>query len=155
MQLSAASNGIPPPRPTRAGTLPLAESSLNGISPISATHANGRINAAPGGMSPGVAVPSGYLTQPTPPPLHHQPFSAPTNPYAIQSIEKGMDETKIGSGAGMPMNVVEPSKEKDLPNAPAASRSRSGTGKSQKGKSIFGLSFSGTSAEIALSKLKS
>jgi p21-activated kinase 1 len=64
----------------------------------------------------------------------------------VQGIEKGIEDTKLGQGMGMPMNVVEPTKEKELPNAPnAATRSRSGTGKSQKGKSIFGLSFSGTS----------
>lgn len=142
-QMSSTSNGIPPPRPTRAGTLPLGESSMNGISPISAVHATSRVNAAPGGMSPGMGAHPGYLAQPTPPPLHHQPFSAPTNPYTTQNIEKGMEETKFGLGMGTPMNVVEPSKEKELPNAPVASRSRSGTGKSQKGKSIFGLSFSG------------
>ena len=144
-QMTSASNGIPPPRPTRAGTLPLGESSMNGISPISAAHATSRANIAPGGMSPGMAAHPGYLAQPNPPPLHHQPFSAPGNPYGTQGIEKGMEETKLGLGMGTPMNVVEPSKEKELPNAPVPSRSRSGTGKSQKGKSIFGLSFSGMS----------
>lgn len=137
----SASNGIPPPRPTRAGTLPLGESSMNGLSPISTSHVTARVNAAAGGISPGGGGPA-YLGQPAPPPLQHQPFSAPTNPYATQGIERGMEETKIGLGMGTPMNVVEPSKEKELPNAPAQSRSRSGTGKSQKGKSIFGNPFS-------------
>lgn len=145
-QMSSTANGIPPPRPTRAGTLPLGESSMNGLSPISPANAASRINAPVGGMSPGMAAHPGYLAQPTPPPLHHQPFSAPGNPYTTQGIEKGMEETKFGLGMGTPMNVVEPSKEKELPNAPIPSRSRSGTGKSQKGKSIFGLSFSGMSS---------
>jgi hypothetical protein len=113
---------------------------------MSATQGLNRANGAPGGLAsagPG----SSFLTQPTPPPLHHQPFSSPANPYSTQGIEKGIEDTKLGIGMGMPMNVVEPTKEKELPNAPnsAATRSRSGTGKSQKGKSIFGLSFSGTS----------
>jgi p21-activated kinase 1 len=136
-------NGIPPPRPTRAGTMPYVDSGQNGLQPISATQALARGN--PSVLSP--ASGSNFLTQPPPPPLPHQPYSSPNNPYSVQGIEKGIEDTKLGQGMGMPMNVVEPTKEKELPNAPnAATRSRSGTGKSQKGKSIFGLSFSGTSS---------
>lgn len=136
-------NGIPPPRPTRAGTMPYADSGQNSLQPLSATQALTR--GQPSVLSP--APGSNFLAQPAPPtlpPLHHQPYSSPNNPYSTQGIEKGIEDTKLGQGMGMPMNVVEPTKEKDLPNAPnAATRSRSGTGKSQKGKSIFGLSFSG------------
>jgi len=144
--MSGGPNGIPPPRPTRAGTMPYAESGQNGLQPMSATQALAR--GQPSTLSP--AGGSNFLTQPPPaplPPLHHQPYSSPSNPYSTQGIEKGIEDTKLGQGVGMPMNVVEPTKEKELPNAPntATSRSRSGTGKSQKGKSIFGLSFSGMS----------
>lgn len=132
-----STNGFPPPRPTRAGTLPL-DSQTNGLSPISPPLPGGRDH--PSAMSP--IGGSSFLTQPVPPALVHQPFSAPGNPYAGQSLERSLEETKIGLGMGLPMNVGEP-KDKDLPTAPATSRSRSGTGKSQKGKSIFGLSFSG------------
>jgi hypothetical protein len=136
-------HGIPPPRPTRAGTMPYADSGQNGLQPMSATQGLARGNPSVLSPAPG----SNFLAQPAPPtlpPLHHQPYSSPNNPYSTQGIEKGIEDTKLGQGMGMPMNVVEPTKEKELPNAPnAATRSRSGTGKSQKGKSIFGLSFSG------------
>jgi hypothetical protein len=135
-------NGIPPPRPTRAGTMPYADSGQNGLQPMSATQQLARGNPSVLSPAPG----SNFLSQPAAPPLHHQPYSSPNNPYSVQGIEKGIEDTKLGQGMGMPMNVVEPTKEKELPNAPnAATRSRSGTGKSQKGKSIFGLSFSGMS----------
>jgi len=85
---------------------------------------------------------SGFLNQPppAPPPLHHQPFSAPSNPYPTQSLEKTLEEAKIGLGGGVPMTVLE-SKEKDLPKEPAAAgRNRSGTGKSLNNKkSVFGV----------------
>lgn len=139
-----ATNGIPPPRPTRAGTMPYADYDPNPMQPMSASQGLARANAAAGGLSPAAGGLS-FLPAPTPPPLHHQPFSSPANPYSTQGIEKGIEDTKLGLGMGMPMNVVEPSKEKELPNAPNTTRSRSGTGKSQKGKSIFGLSFSGAS----------
>jgi p21-activated kinase 1 len=142
--MNTGTNGIPPPRPTRAGTLPY-DNGVPGMQPMSASQGLARANAAAGGLSPaGGGV--GFPPHSAPPPLQHQPFSSPANPYSTQGIEKGIEDTKLGLGMGMPMNVVEPSKEKELPNAPNATRSRSGTGKSQKGKSIFGLSFSGMSS---------
>lgn len=84
---------------------------------------------------------SQFLNQPTPPPLQHQPFSAPGNPYAGASagLDKDFDE-KVGLGMGVPMNVVEP-RDKELPKEPIAmGRNRSGTGKSSKDKkSVFGV----------------
>ena len=86
------------------------------------------------------ATQSGFASQPTPPPLLHQPFSEPTNPYGIQPLEQTFEEAKIGLGMGVPMKVVEP-KEKDLPKEPMTTgRSRSGTVKSQNNKkSVFGV----------------
>jgi len=137
---STGLNGIPPPRPHRSGTMPYADAGQNNLQPLSASQGLARANGST--LSPAV----GGSFMPQPPPLNHQPFSSPANPYSTQGIEKGIEDTKLGVGMGMPMNVVEPSKEKELPNAPsAANRSRSGTNKSQKGKSIFGLSFSGMS----------
>ena len=86
------------------------------------------------------ATQSGFLPHPAPPPLHHQPFSAPTKPYVTQTLEKTLEEVEIGLGMGVPMNVVEP-KEKELPKEPPAmGRNRSGTGKSLNNKkSVFGV----------------
>jgi hypothetical protein len=122
--------------------MPYADYDSGAMQPMSATQGLARANAAAGGLSPAAGGLS-FLPAPAPPPLLHQPYSSPNNPYSTQGIEKGIEDTKLGLGMGMPMNVVEPSKEKELPNAPNTTRSRSGTGKSQKGKSIFGLSFSG------------
>ncbi|KAK1922615.1 kinase-like domain-containing protein [Papiliotrema laurentii] len=84
------------------------------------------------------ATQSQFASQPTPPPLHHQPFSAPGNPYA-GGLEKDFDE-KVGLGVGVPMGVVEP-RDKELPEKPITmGRNRSGTGKSLKDKkSVFGV----------------
>ncbi|KAK4683767.1 hypothetical protein P7C73_g6462, partial [Tremellales sp. Uapishka_1] len=115
-------NGAPPPRPTRSGTLPLGNdypSNGNNIPP-SRTNTNNTGSA--------------FLT-PTPPPLHHQPFSAPGNPYT--SLEKNFSD-KVGLGVGMSMGI---DKEKELPREPVAmGRNRSGTGKSSRDKkSVFGV----------------
>jgi p21-activated kinase 1 len=58
----------------------------------------------------------------------------------MSSVEKGMEETKIGLGVGTPMPVQEP-REKELPKEPPTmGRTRSGTGKSSKDKkSVFGV----------------
>jgi p21-activated kinase 1 len=59
----------------------------------------------------------------------------------MQSVEKSMEETKIGLGIGMPM-VMQETKEKELPKEPPAmvGRGRSGTVKSSKDKkSVFGV----------------
>ena len=76
---------------------------------------------------------SGFLSNP--PPLHHQHSAG----YP-QSLEKTLEETNLGVGVGVPMNVAEP-REKDLPREPVAmGRNRSGTGKSLKDKkSVFGV----------------
>ena len=106
----ANANGAPPPRPTRAGTVPLGEHlPSNGIS----TNSNLR-DPTSNDTSSNVANHAGFLSQPTPPALHHQPFSAPTNPYAAQN---NVDEAKIGLGMAVPMTVVD-SKDKDLPKEP-------------------------------------
>ena len=126
-------NGAPPPRPTRAGTVPLGEhSSSNGIAPSSSFR-----DPTPHDASLNAANHAGFLSQPTPPALHHQPFSAPINPYAGQN---NVEEPKIGLTMGVPMNIVD-SKDKDLPKDPvAAGRNRSGTGKSLNNKkSVFGV----------------
>ena len=141
--MGMTSNGAPPPRPTRAGTLPLDQQlgiNVNGSAfrdrdqnPLSPTLTSAR-------NQPG--LPSGtqsqFLTQPTPPPLQHQPFSAPGNPYSV-GIEKEFED-KVGLGMGTPMNVIEP-RDKDLPEKPITmGRNRSGTGKSMKDKkSVFGV----------------
>ncbi|KAL7421293.1 hypothetical protein Q5752_004178 [Cryptotrichosporon argae] len=123
---SSASAG-PPPRPTRAGTMPLGD--------LSALNGSGFRDQ----MSAGARTPSEFQAGSPfapPPPLSHQPFSAPGNPYT-QPIEKTFEETKMGLGMGVPMNVV----EKDLPKEPVTmGRNRSGTGKSSKDKkSVFGV----------------
>ena len=139
-------NGAPPPRPTRAGTLPL-----------------GDLNGEPGPLSPGLPGssrgPGGSgFAHPTPPPLNHQPFSAPTNPYAAQTLDKQMEDTNMGLGVGVPMDVQEP-RDKELPQEPAMRRNRSGTGKSmgKEKKSIFGAlsgeSLSRSSAYPLISEL--
>ena len=126
LNLVSSGHPIPPPRPSRAGTLPFAEGSAphNGIPPHTANRA--------------VGASSAYAVNPSPPPLLHQPFSAPTNPYAMQSMEKSLD-TNVGLGVGMPMAVMEP-RDKELPDKPGG-RSRSGTGKSstRDKKSVFGV----------------
>lgn len=135
---NGSSNGAPPPRPTRAGTLPLDHQlGING---------SGSAFREPGPPGPPGARPaqtpssSQFLAQPAPPPLHHQPFSAPGNPYAnAAGLDKDFDE-KVGLGMGTPMGVVEP-REKELPKEPVTmGRNRSGTGKSSKDKkSVFGV----------------
>lgn len=137
------SNGAPPPRPTRAGTLPLDQQlglNVNGSAfrdrdqnPLSPTLTSARGQA---GLPSGTQ--SQFLTQPTPPPLQHQPFSAPGNPYGA-GMEKEFED-KVGLGMGTPMNVLEP-RDKELPKEPIAmGRNRSGTGKSSKDKkSVFGV----------------
>ena len=132
-----SANGAPPPRPTRAGTLPLDRQwgAMNGVQsgnafdPMSPGLTSGR---TPSG--PPASTQSSNPSQPTPPPLQHQPFSAPGNPY---SMEKDFDD-KVG--LGVPMGVVEP-REKELPREPLPTgRNRSGTGKSMKDKkSVFGV----------------
>ena len=150
MTISSSNNGggtgAPPTRPSRAGTLPLDQQlNMNGVgnlfrdaNPLSPSIASAR--------SPSAQTPSSsqFLNHP-PPPLHHQPFSAPGNPYAAAA---GLDrdfEEKVGLGMGQPMGVVEP-RDKDLPKEPITmGRNRSGTGKSSKDKkSVFGV-LSGTS----------
>lgn len=145
---NSGGGGAAPPRPTRAGTLPLDQQlaggpSINGSSfrdPIvSPPLQSARSPIQGGGGSQLTGTQSTFLSQPTPP-LHHQPFSAPGNPYTAQGgLEKDFDE-KVGLGMGMPMGVVEP-REKELPKEPATTgRNRSGTGKSSKDKkSVFGV----------------
>ncbi|OCF39778.1 STE/STE20/PAKA protein kinase [Kwoniella heveanensis CBS 569] len=147
MTSGGGSNGVPPPRPTRAGTLPLGEhpggAGQNGWDSMSPPLGSARSPVMTGSPSPAaVAGGSAFLQNPTPPPLHHQHVSAPGNPYATQaqSLEKSFEEAKIGLGVGVPMNVGEP-KDKDLPKEPGTiGRNRSGTGKSSKDKkSVFGF----------------
>lgn len=152
-QLSMTGNGngggAPPPRPTRAGTLPLDQQlSMNGIT------GQGNAFRDPNPLSPSITSARSPTTQTPsssqffnhpPPPLHHQPFSAPGNPYAA-GLDRDFDE-KVGLGMGTPMGVIEP-RDKELPKEPAVmGRNRSGTGKSSKDKkSVFGV-LSGTSPE--------
>ncbi|WRT69084.1 uncharacterized protein IL334_006067 [Kwoniella shivajii] len=138
---SSNGNGVlPPPRPTRAGTLPLGEfpsGSSNGWDQMSPTIPSARSPNITNSPSTGG---SAFLPNPVPPPLHHQPTSAPGNPYSTQSLEKSFEDAKIGLGVGVPLQVAEP-KDKDLPKDPGTiGRNRSGTGKSSKDKkSVFGF----------------
>jgi p21-activated kinase 1 len=140
MAMTGSSNGAPPPRPSRAGTLPLGDQfgHLNGTTPT----ANSFRDPVPSARTVQGSPIAGqtYLPTPQAPPLVHQPFSAPGNPYAMSSVEKGMEETKIGLGVGTPMPVQE-SRDKELPKEPPTmGRNRSGTGKSSKDKkSVFGV----------------
>ena len=140
----ASSNGGPtrPPRPVRAGTLPLNEhpAAANGVpTPLmSAKDVSVPLPSAAwnhSGMTPTTAT--GLV--PTPPPLTHQPFSAPGNPYAGAELGKTFDE-KMSLGGGVAMAVGEP-RDKDLPKEPVTmGRNRSGTGKSSRDKkSVFGV----------------
>jgi p21-activated kinase 1 len=141
--MAMTSNGAPPPRPTRAGTLPLDQQlglNMNGLGNYrdrerDAVSPSTSVRSPTGFPS---ATQSQFASQPTPPPLHHQPFSAPGNPYA-GGLEKDFDE-KVGLGVGVPMGVVEP-RDKELPEKPITmGRNRSGTGKSLKDKkSVFGV----------------
>lgn len=144
--------GLPPPRPSRAGTMPLDTNMLNGMAntgPLSPP-----INRTPGGspMSHSHYLPAAV------PPLPSQSFaqaSGSANPYSasgaggavtglpgMAGVEKGMEDVRLSSaqgvGLGMPMAVQEP-RDKELPKEPTG-RSRSGTGKSTKEKkSVFGF----------------
>lgn len=148
-----ATNGVPPPRPNRAGTLPLDLS--DNMSGWDASSASARSPSSQ--LPPILPSPSVF----SPPALNHQSFSAPapaaapSNPYfpsATAAIEKGMEDVKMSGpvGVGVPMGVVEP-REKELPHEPGSAaamggRSRSGTGRSSKDKkSMFGF-VSGTSS---------
>lgn len=147
---------VPPARPSRAGTLPLdgMYTALNGFAisgqPSSSLAANG-MNTAPvlppintmptynrapatisaagggggGGGLPQLISPTSAL--PSHPPLTHQSFSAPTNPYSLMGETSDEPETM----------VIE---EKDLPEKPKG-RERSGTNKSRDGgkKGVFGF----------------
>ncbi|KIR35359.1 STE/STE20/PAKA protein kinase [Cryptococcus deuterogattii MMRL2647] len=151
---ASGGNGIPPPRPNRAGTLPLDLPSNTmsswDPSPVSASSAR-----SPASQLPPI-LPSPSVFSP-PATLNHQPFSAATaaapsgNPYfpttAAAAIEKGMEDVKLSSGpvgVGVPMGVIEP-REKELPREPGSvvvmgGRSRSGTGRSSKDKKgMFGF----------------
>ena len=123
----------PPPRPTRAGTIPFNEPSnaANGATNFNAFR---DVPPTPGTDRLGPGGGSGFVSH-TPPPLHHQPFSAPGNPHAGAMLEKSFEE-KLGIAAGPPFD----GKEKDLPKEPSGGRSRSGTGKSSNNKkSVFGV----------------
>lgn len=168
-----ASNGnasTPPPRPSRAGTVPLDglyPLVTNGLQPSSATMTTSPLSntapsfsRAPASMSnihhqpvsahqyqsmtmgeqsqpfspntfAGTATPTSALS---PPPLHHQPFSAPGNPYAVPN---GSETTVVAS---IPVRNSGGSEEKDLPEKPKG-RERSLTNKSNKDgkKSVFGF----------------
>lgn len=147
-----AANGVPPPRPNRAGTLPLDLSLDRDPSPQPASARSPASQLPP--VLPSPAVSPGVFS----PPTLGQPFAAPVgpapgNPYfpsATAAIEKGMEDVKMSGpvGVGVPMGVVEP-REKELPREPGSAamggRSRSGTGRSSKDKkSMFGF-VSGTS----------
>lgn len=167
------SNGqgsAPPPRPSRAGTLPLdglLPLVTNGLSPT-----NGSVNTstipsstmasppslmrAPASMSNIQHQPlsahqyqsmamgdQSYMLSPngatspsvlSPPPLIHQPFSAPGNPYAGAN---GSETTVV---AQLQARNSGGSDEKDLPEKPKG-RERSLTNKSNKDgkKSVFGF----------------
>jgi hypothetical protein len=145
---SSGASGVPgipngaPQRPSRSGTmptglpgtdygLPSTSSGFRDPVPPPLSLRNPMNSSAPSPANPG----SAFLNHPPPPPLTHQPFSAPGNPY--QSLEQSMEGAKITNGAGQPMTVV----EKELPSAPVTmGRNRSGTGKSTKDKkSVFGV----------------
>jgi hypothetical protein len=169
----AAGNGqasAPPPRPSRAGTLPLDSLSplvTNGLSPT-----NGSVNGTSTMASPSMASPPSFMRAPasmsnihqplpahqyqsmtmgdqshmmspnggnspsvlSPPPLIHQPFSAPGNPYAGAN---GSETTVV---AQLHVRNSGGSDEKDLPEKPKG-RERSLTNKSNKDgkKSVFGF----------------
>ncbi|WWC64014.1 uncharacterized protein I303_106620 [Kwoniella dejecticola CBS 10117] len=142
MSSNGGSAGLPPPRPTRAGTLPLGEhpgAPSNGWDPMSPTTSR---SPNPNAINSPSTNNSSFLPvqQQQPPPLHHQPISAPSNPYSTQTLEKSFEDAKIGLGVGVPLQVGEP-KDKDLPKEPGTiGRNRSGTGKSSKDKkSVFGF----------------
>lgn len=170
---SSASGSAPPPRPSRAGTLPLdglLPLVTNGLSPTS-----GSVNTA--NITPTMTSPPAFMRAPasmsnihhqplpahqyqsmaigdqshmmssngtttssalSPPPLIHQPFSAPGNPYAGAN---GSETTVV---AQLPLRNSGGSDEKDLPEKPKG-RERSLTNKSNKDgkKSVFGF-MSGT-----------
>ncbi|KIR52184.1 STE/STE20/PAKA protein kinase [Cryptococcus gattii Ru294] len=148
---ASGGNGIPPPRPNRAGTLPLDLTSNTmsswDPSPVSASSAR-----SPGSQLPPI-LPSPSVFSP-PATLNHQPFSAAApsgNPYfptttATTVIEKGMEDVKLSGpvSVAVPMGVIEP-REKELPREPGSvvvmgGRSRSGTGRSSKDKKgMFGF----------------
>ncbi|KIR82418.1 STE/STE20/PAKA protein kinase [Cryptococcus gattii E566] len=148
---ASGGNGIPPPRPNRAGTLPLDLTSNTmsswDPSPVSASSAR-----SPGSQLPPI-LPSPSVFSP-PATLNHQPFSAAApsgNPYfptttATTVIEKGMEDVKLSGpvSIAVPMGVIEP-REKELPREPGSvvvmgGRSRSGTGRSSKDKKgMFGF----------------
>ncbi|ODN81141.1 hypothetical protein L202_03234 [Cryptococcus amylolentus CBS 6039] len=133
---AGGSNPIPPPRPMRAGTMPLELPSNNVTSwdtiPL------------PPSKSPSTPYPPGQ-TPALPSPSVYTPMSANgVNPY---SLEKNMEDVKLAGQIGLPMGVAEPrhggavAGEKELPREPTnGGRSRSGTGRSSKDKkSMFGF----------------
>lgn len=168
----------PPPRPSRAGTMPLDSLlplNTTGLQPhngngssISPVSNNGppSFSRAPASMSnihhhhhqpqshqyqPMVMGDQVQMLSPnagfstngvlasspsvlSPPPLIHQPFSAPGNPYAIANAS---ETTVVGT---MPIRHSGGSDEKDLPEKPKG-RERSLTNKSNKDgkKSVFGF----------------
>ncbi|KAL0247915.1 hypothetical protein I308_103993 [Cryptococcus tetragattii IND107] len=150
---TSGGNGIPPPRPNRAGTLPLDLPSNTmsswDPSPVSASSAR-----SPASQLPPILPSPSVFTPPAT--LNHQPFSAAAaapsgNPYfptttATAAIEKGMEDVKLSGpvGVAVPMGVIEP-REKELPREPGSvvvmgGRSRSGTGRSSKDKKgMFGF----------------
>jgi hypothetical protein len=141
---ATSGTGGPPPRPSRAGTMPLldAHTGLTAIntavgpggshgitSPSASTgrptsshspylaspHMNSSVSASP----PMPAVPPNYNRAPAstsllnnangnsphlpappmalqPPPLHHQPFSAPGNPYAMAGLDGEVEKAGLG-----------------------------------------------------------
>ncbi|WVQ81098.1 hypothetical protein IAT38_003220 [Cryptococcus sp. DSM 104549] len=144
------SNGVPPPRPQRAGTLPLGD--LAGMNNGWVPGGDALSPSLPSAKSP--ITPSGgaFGGHPQAPSLHHQ-ASAQGNPYSQQNLEKSFEGVSLGAGAGsgggvgggvagggVPMGVAEP-REKELPREPASmGRNRSGTGRSSKDKkSVFGV----------------
>ncbi|WWC91198.1 uncharacterized protein L201_006140 [Kwoniella dendrophila CBS 6074] len=144
MTMSSSNGVLPPPRPTRAGTLPLGEhpgnNHSNGWDTTSSRSPNPNMTSSPitsnSTFLPAVQTQQQHL----PPALQHQPISAPGNPYSTQTSEKNFEDAKIGLGVGVPLQVGEP-KDKDLPKEPGTiGRNRSGTGKSSKDKkSVFGF----------------
>lgn len=164
--LSGAPPPQGPIRPSRAGTLPLngLYGDVNGggktysphiSSPIITSNINLSIgnpnqpayNRAPtsmGMISPVAMLPSASSASGpaamhhTPPPLHHQPFSAPVNPYAGGAADD-VSSAPFGLQSGA-VTPIEEHGEKDLPDKPKG-RERSMTNKSQKGekKGMFGF----------------
>nr|ODN78217.1 STE/STE20/PAKA protein kinase [Cryptococcus depauperatus CBS 7841] len=124
---------VPPPRPVRAGTMPLELPSNNS-------------SVWDQQSKPPSAVPASTSLHQQPPPLTHQPISAPNNPYAMTNVQNALPQDDKVPSVGMPMNVAEPrDREKELPREPGmirgeSGRSRSGTGRSSKDKkSMFGF----------------